>query len=50
MTEFIKPHKAGRVIQIKKLAWDVGELPDVERSTDPTDDFLLAMSAAGQAA
>jgi predicted nucleic acid-binding protein len=27
----------------------VGELPDVERSTDPTDDFLLAMSEVGQA-
>lgn len=50
VAELIKPHKAGRLVnQIKKLAWDVGELPDVERSTDPTDDFLLAMSEAGQA-
>ena len=50
VAELIKPHMAGRLVnQIKKLAWDVGELPDVERSTDPTDDFLLAMSEAGQA-
>jgi predicted nucleic acid-binding protein len=45
-----RPHEAGRLVnQIKKLAWDVGELPDVARSTDPTDDFLLSMSEAGQA-
>ena len=50
MAELIKPHKAGRLVnQIKKLAVDVGELPDVERSADPTDDFLLAISEAGQA-
>lgn len=50
MAELIKPHKAGRLVnQIKKLAEDVGDLPDVERSADPTDDFLLAMSEAGRA-
>ncbi|HTT18085.1 MAG TPA: putative toxin-antitoxin system toxin component, PIN family [Candidatus Sulfotelmatobacter sp.] len=50
VAELIKPHKAGRLVnQIKKLAVDVGELPDVERSADPTDDFLLAISEAGQA-
>ena len=50
VAKLIKPHKAGRLVnQIKKLAWDVGELPNVERATDPTDDFLLAMSEAGQA-
>jgi predicted nucleic acid-binding protein len=50
VAELIKPHEAVRLVnQIKKLAWDVGELPDVERSTDPTDDFLLGMSEAGQA-
>jgi predicted nucleic acid-binding protein len=37
------------VNQIRKLAEDVGELPTVERSSDPTDDFLLAMSEAGNA-
>jgi putative PIN family toxin of toxin-antitoxin system len=50
VAELIKPHKAGRLVnQIKKLAQDVGKLPDVERSADPTDGFLLAMSEAGQA-
>jgi uncharacterized protein len=50
VAELIKPHKAGRLVnQSRKLASDVGELPDVERSADPTDDFLLAMSEVGQA-
>jgi len=50
VAELIKPHKAGRLVnQIKTLAVDVGELPDVGRSADPTDDFLLAISEAGQA-
>src|SRR6516225_5655417 len=50
VVELIKPHKAGRLVnQIRKLAEDVGELPTVERSSDPTDDFLLAMSEAGNA-
>jgi putative PIN family toxin of toxin-antitoxin system len=50
VAELIKPHKAGRLVnQIKKLAEDVGTLPTVERSADPTDDFLLAMSEAGNA-
>lgn len=50
VAELIKPHKAGRLVnQIKKLASDVSDLPDVECSADPTDDFLLAMSEAGQA-
>jgi uncharacterized protein len=50
VAELIKPHKAGRLVnQIKKLAEDVGDLPDVERSADPADDFLLAMAEAGRA-
>ena len=50
VAELIKPHKAGRLVnQMKKLAEDVGALPTVERSADPTDDFLLAMSEAGNA-
>jgi uncharacterized protein len=50
VAELIKPHKAGRLVnQSRKLASGVGELPDVERSADPTDDFLLAMSEVGQA-
>ena len=46
----IKPHKAGRLInQLKELAENIGPLPRVERSPDPTDDFLLALSEAGHA-
>jgi putative PIN family toxin of toxin-antitoxin system len=50
VSERIKPHKAGRLVnQIKKLAEDIDPLPRVERSPDPTDDFLLAMSEGGKA-
>lgn len=50
VAELIKPYKAGRVVnQIKKLAEDIGPLPCVERSPDPEDDFLLALSEAGRA-
>ena len=46
----IKRHEAGRLVnQIKSLAETVDPLPSVERSPDPADDFLLAMSEAGQA-
>ena len=41
--DLVKPHRAGRLVnQIKKLAEDVGDLPCVERSPDPMDDFLRA--------
>jgi len=50
VSERIKPHKAGRLVnQIKELAEDIGPLPRVERSPDPTDDFLLALCEAGNA-
>jgi hypothetical protein len=50
IADLIKPHNAGRLVnQIRKLAVDVGELPEVERSSDRMDDFLLAMSEAGDA-
>jgi putative PIN family toxin of toxin-antitoxin system len=46
----MKPHTAGRLVnQVRKLAEDIAPLPHVERSPDPTDDFLLAMSEAGRA-
>ena len=46
----IRPYKAGRLVnQVKKLAEDIDPLPRVERSPDPTDDFLLAMSEGGKA-
>jgi hypothetical protein len=44
VAELVKPHKAGRLVnQVKKLAEDIDPLPRVERSPDPTDDFLLAL-------
>ena len=50
MAELVKPHKAGRLVnQVKKLAEDIAPLPRVERSPDPTDDFLLALSEGGKA-
>lgn len=46
----IKPYHAGRLVnQLKDLAEMVAALPRVERSPDPTDDFLLAMCEAGKA-
>jgi hypothetical protein len=50
VAELIKPYKAGRLVnQVRKLAEDIHPLPRVERSPDPTDDFLLAMSEGGKA-
>ena len=49
VAELVKPHEAGRLVnQVKKLAEDIDPLPRVERSPDPTDDFL-ALSEAGKA-
>jgi uncharacterized protein len=46
----IAPYRAGRLInQIKKLAANIAHLPDVRRSADPDDDFLLALAEAGEA-
>lgn len=46
----IKPYKAGRLVnQIKNLAEHISSLPTVERSADPEDDCLLALSEAGKA-
>ncbi len=50
VSERIQPHKAGRLVnQVKKLAENIDPLPRVERSPDPTDDFLLALSEGGKA-
>lgn len=50
MATRIKPYKAGRLVnQLKDLAELVGNLPCVQRSPDPTDDFLLALCEAGHA-
>jgi uncharacterized protein len=46
----IKPYKAGRLVnELKELAETTGSLPRIERSSDPADDFLLALSEAGKA-
>ena len=46
----IKPYKAGRLVnEIRDLAETIGSLPRVQRSPDPDDDFLLALSEAGKA-
>ena len=46
----IKPYKAGRLVNdLSELAETIDPLPRVERSPDPTDDFLLALSQAGKA-
>lgn len=50
IADLIKPHKAGRLVnQIRKLAEDIGQLPRVNRSPDPGDNFLLALAEAGKA-
>jgi hypothetical protein len=46
----IKPYKAGHLVnELKELAETIDPLPRVERSPDPTDDFLLALAEAGRA-
>ena len=50
IAERIKPYRAGGLVnEMKKLAENVDALPRVRRSPDPTDDFLLALSEAGDA-
>ncbi len=46
----IRAPEAGRLVnQIRAHAELVAQLPRLRRSEDPADDFLLAMSEAGQA-
>jgi putative PIN family toxin of toxin-antitoxin system len=50
VAELVKPYTAGRLVnQIQRLAEVIDPLPRVTRSSDPTDDFLLALSEAGKA-
>jgi uncharacterized protein len=50
VAERIKPYKAGRLVnELKNFAEMTGPLPRVERSADPGDDFLLALSQVGNA-
>lgn len=46
----IKPAEAGRLMNdLRSLANVIRELPTVQRSPDPADDYLLALSEAGNA-
>lgn len=46
----IRPHRAGRLVnELKRLAVLVESLPNVNRSPDPNDDFLLGLAEAGKA-
>lgn len=46
----IRRHEAGRLINhLRRFTTFVAPLPAVERSPDPDDDFLLALSEAGHA-
>jgi uncharacterized protein len=46
----IKPYNAGRLVNdLKDFAEIIDRLPRVQRSPDPTDDFLLALCEAGHA-
>ncbi len=46
----IKPYEAGRLVnELRSFAEMVHALPRVEFSSDPSDDFLLALSEAGKA-
>jgi putative PIN family toxin of toxin-antitoxin system len=46
----IIPSTVGRLIRdLRKLAEVLTRLPDVDRSADPADNFLLAMAEAGAA-
>lgn len=48
VADLVKPYKAGRLVnQINVLTQDVSPLSTVNRSPDPTDDFLLALCEAG---
>lgn len=46
----VRPHHAGSLInRLYNRAVDVGRLPEVLRSSDPDDNFILAMAEAGSA-
>ena len=46
----VRPPEAGRLVnQVRRLALVIAPLPQVRRSSDPADDFLLALAEAGSA-
>ena len=50
LRERLSPALAGRLInELRELAVMVRDLPEIEASSDPDDDYLLAMAVAGRA-
>jgi putative PIN family toxin of toxin-antitoxin system len=50
LTIRIKPHETGKLMnRLRQNAEMIESLPHVARSSDPTDDFLLALCEAGAA-
>lgn len=50
ITTRIKPSEAGLLMNsLRSLATVQTDLPEVQRSSDPKDDFLLALAQAGKA-
>jgi len=50
IADHYKPHDAGRLINLlRTLSLQIESLPVVRRSSDPEDDFLLALAQAGEA-
>ena len=50
VAELIQPHKAGRLVnQVGRLAELIHKLPNIKRSSDPQDDYLLALCEEGKA-
>lgn len=48
--KYLQPAAAGTMLnEIRALAEIIGPLPSVSRSSDPADNFLLAMAEAGNA-
>ena len=46
----IKPAEAGRLMNsLRMLAVVLDDLPDVQRSSDPKDNYILALAEAGGA-
>lgn len=46
----VRPPEAGRLLnQVRRLGLVIAPLPQVRRSSDPADDFLLALAEAGSA-
>jgi putative PIN family toxin of toxin-antitoxin system len=50
IARYYRPHDAGRLINLlRSQSLQIESLPEVHRSSDPEDDFLLALAQAGEA-